>query len=170
MKPAAAALALVLLPACGDGDGDGDEGPVAYDVVLVVGAAEAIPAADTAGFPGIGSDFTERWVLDCDGAGCTLHRNPGPPLGLLEELRLEPAGDGSSDDLRGVAAGVTAVPSPVEPSPCEGTPAETWTIEVELTREGDTIVGSVFRVPDALRSGDCFGLDLTLGLSGFAVP
>jgi hypothetical protein len=47
-----------------------------------------------------------------------------------------------------------------------GTAAERWTVQVELTVHEDAIVGSVFRIPDALVDGDCFGLDLTLGFSG----
>jgi hypothetical protein len=67
--------------------------------------------------------------------------------------------------VRGEATDVQPADSP-EPSPCEGTRAETWTVELELSVEDDAFVGSVFRIPDALVDGQCFGLDLTLGVSG----
>ena len=161
-----AALALfVVLAACGSDDDeptlDGE-----WDVVLVVGAAIADPAADASGFPGEGSDATERWTFDCgDDGGCELSRPPGGLLGDLDGLRVEPA-DGS---VRGEAAGVQP-PRPLEIEPCTGSAAETWTVRLELTLDGDTFVGSMFRIPDALVDGDCFGLDLTLGLSGSRVP
>lgn len=166
MRWPALAAALLLVPACG-----GDDEPTAadldgrWDVVLVVGAAIADPAADTSAFPGEGSDFTEPWTLDCDDDGCTLHREPAPPLGVLDDLRLE-ATDDDEVTVRGEATEVTPAPSVEEPSPCEGTPAETFTVTVEVTLRDHILVGSVFRIPDALVSGDCYGLDLTLGLSG----
>lgn len=67
--------------------------------------------------------------------------------------------------LRGVAEGVTGAGA-ADDAACRGAPAETWTIEVEVSMEDEVLVGSVLRIPDALVAGDCFGLDLTLGLSG----
>jgi hypothetical protein len=164
---ALAAIAAVLLAACGGDDGEAATGPVAYDVVLVIGAAIADEGADPAGFPGEGTEFVERWVLDYpDDDSCVLHRNPAAPLGALEELELV---RGEGDRYEGEATGVTPVPDPHEDEqPCAGTATERWTVTVELSRDEDVVVGSVFRVPEALVEGDCFGLDLTLGFSGTA--
>ena len=161
----AAAASLLVVAACGAGDDeptlDGD-----WDVVLVVGAAIADPAADTSAFPGEGSDATEQWAFECgDDGACELSRPPGGFLGDLDRLRVEPV-EGS---MRGEAPGVQP-PPPVEVEPCTGSAAETWTVRLELTLDGDTFVGSIFRIPDALVDGECFGLDLTLGLSGTRVP
>jgi hypothetical protein len=168
LRPAAlAAVGLLGLAACGDDGDDGPTGPVAYDVVLVIGAAIADEGADPAGFPGDGTEFVERWVLDCpDEDTCVLHRNAAAPLGALEELELV---RGEGDRYEGELAGVTPAPDPHEDEqPCAGTATKRWTVTVELSRDDDVVVGSVFRVPEALVEGDCFGLDLTLGFSGTA--
>jgi hypothetical protein len=158
-------VAGALLAGCGGGD---DEQTVTdltgeWDVLLLVGAADADAAADPSAFPGVGSDVTEVWTLDCDDGGCVLSRPPGGFLGGLDDVALEP---GEAElTVRGEVGGVVPAPA-LEPSPCAGTAAETWTVQMELTLDGDDFVGSVFRIPDALVAGDCFGLDLTLGLSG----
>jgi hypothetical protein len=158
------ASSLALLAGCG---GDGDvaiDGE--WDVVLVVGAAVADAGADTSGFPGEGSTFEERWDLACDDGVCTLGRpEGGAALGDLDGLRIEPVDD-REETWRGEAEGVRPVPGVEEPSPCAGTPTESWVVQIELTVEETALVGSVFRIPDALVAGDCYGLDLTLGLSG----
>jgi hypothetical protein len=153
-----AGLALLLVLAACSGD---DEEPATldgeWDVVFVVGAADADPAADASAVPDVGSDASERWTFTCDGAGCTLSRPAGGLLGTLDGLRLEAADESMRGEATDVRAGA---------SPCAGSPAETWTVQVELTLEENTFVGSVFRIPDALVAGECFGVDLTLGLSG----
>lgn len=160
---AAAIAAAVVAGACG---GDDDDATGRYDVVLVVGAAVTDESADPTAFPGEGSTFEERWHLDCDGDTCTLGRpDGGAVLGTLDGLVLTRV-PGDEPTWRGEADDVEPEPSPEEPSPCAGTPAETWTVEVEVTLSDDLLVGSVFRQPEALLAGDCFGLDLTLGLSG----
>lgn len=168
MRAAAAIAVLLLTGACGDDDDDRAlEGE--WDVVLVVGAAVADADADTRGFPGEGSDFTERWAFDCGDDRCTLRRpGGGAALGDLDGLRLD-VDDARADTWRGTQPGVRPAPTVGEPAPCAGTPAEAWTVEVELTREDDVLVGSVFRIPDALEADGCFGLDLTFGVSGVPV-
>ena len=153
-------LAALLLAAC-SGEDDADTLDGRWDAVLVVGAADADPAADASAFPGPGSDASEMWAFECDGDGCVLDRSTGGFLGGLDGVRLEHDGETYTAEVTGVR--------PDEPSPCAGTPAETWTVELELTVDGDSFVGSVFRIPDALVAGDCFGLDLTLGVSGSRV-
>jgi len=154
--------ATVLLAACGDDAGD-DGASGTYDVVLVVGAAVADEAADPAGFPGEGSTFEERWTLDCDDRGCVLGRpDGGALLGTLDDLELVETETG----WQGVATGVQPEPAvEADDEPCAGSPVQTWTVTVDLSERDGALVGSVFRVPDALVDGDCFGLDLTLGLS-----
>jgi hypothetical protein len=155
-----AVVALALLIACGGDEPETFDGP--WDVVLVVGSASADPAADASAFPGVGSDATETWTFACDGEGCVLSRAAGGFLGGLDGVRLEVVGD----TARAEVAGVRPVPAPEEPSPCAGTPAETWTVQIEVSLDDETFVGSVIRIPDALVADDCFGLDLTLGVSG----
>ena len=116
------------------------------------------PAADASAFPGAGSDATETWTFDCDEDECVLTRPAGGFLGGLDAVPPRTDGETYTAEVTGVR--------PEGSSPCAGTPAETWTVEVELTAEDESFVGSVFRIPDALVSGDCFGLDLTLGVSG----
>jgi hypothetical protein len=142
LSPRAALVLVALVAACGDDAGDAS-GPATYDVVLVVGAAEP-PLVE------VGSEFSEPWTLDCVDDTCTLVRDGGEPLGDLTELRLERVGDG----FVGAAVGVTST----EPASCP----ETWAVEIELAVEDGLVVGSIARVP----SGECAGVDLTLGFSG----
>jgi len=160
----AAAAGLALVAGCGGDSPAGVEGE--WDVVLVVGAAVTDEDADLSGFPGDGSTFEERWELACADDDCTLGRpEGGAALGDLDGLRLEPVED-RDETWRGEADDVRPVPGVEEPSPCAGSPTESWTVEIELSVEGPALVGSVFRIPAALADGDCYGLDLTFGLSG----
>ena len=142
MKRLAAALgALATLAACGGGGGD-DDASGEWQVVLVVGAVVAEGATDA---PGEGDDATEQWTLTCDDEGCTLDRPPGGFLADLDGVRLLR----DDDALRGTFV------------VCDGAAG----VELEITVDGDTFVGSAFRIPEVAVSGSC-AADLTLGLSG----
>ncbi len=178
---AVAALIAVGLVACGD---DGDAAPPVepadfageWTVSLSVGRVHADPGAEVAAFPD-GGLFRETWVIDAwDDTGCTLRRPDGGfVFGDLDGLRLE-LGDVESlagDAGRLVGEGsAAAVPDPVDPQPCDSTPAQRWTVRVEIGVQDDVLSGSAFRTPDVLVSEadgrPCYGLDLTLGFSGTA--
>lgn len=174
-----AALLIAGLAACGD---DEDAAPPVepadfageWTVSLSVGRVQADPAAEVEAFPD-GGLFRETWVIDtCDETSCTLRRPDGGFLfGDLDGLRLE-LGDEESlagDAGRLVGEGeAAAVPRPVDPEPCDRTPAQRWSIRVEIGVSDGVLSGSAFRTPEALVSeaegSPCYGLDLTLGFSG----
>lgn len=108
--------AAALAAGCGD-DGQGS-GPVTYDVVLVVGAADP-PSVE------VGTDFAEAWTLDCGDDACTLERSPGEPLGDLSTIRLAADGEQFTADVRSGCA----------------------TVAMELDVDDDVLVGSVARIP-----------------------
>ena len=120
------------------------------------------------------TSFTERWVLECNADRCVLRRpDGGAVLGDLDglELALPTPGPGEpAEALTGRAEGVRPEPAVEDPDPCDGTPAETWTVRVDVSVESDVLSGSIIRTPDALAASvaeaDCYGVDLTLGLSG----
>jgi hypothetical protein len=171
-----AALPAMAVAACGDDDGDVDVEAYGgdYTVTMVVGAATSDDRADPALLPAVRTSFTERWVLDCDSDSCVLRRPEcGAVLGDLDglELALPAPGPGEpAEALTGTAEGVRPEPAVEEPDPCDGTPAETWTVRVDVSVAGDVLNGSVIRTPDQLASSvpdaECYGVDLTLGLSG----
>jgi hypothetical protein len=134
-------LAVSALAACAGGDEVDASGE--WDVVLVVGAV--VTDASALDAPSEGSDATEQWTLTCDGEGCTLDRPPGGFLADLDGVRLLRA----DDTLRGTFV------------VCEGAAG----VEIDLTLDDDTFVGSAFRIPVAGAAGSC-APDLTLGLSG----
>lgn len=180
----AAAAAAVALVATGAGCG-GDDGPDApdpatlagtWDVSLIVGLADGEPGAEE-GFP-TESTFHERWVFEnCDDTGCLLRRPDGGfVLGDLDRLRVE-LGQGlglaEGDQLRFIGEGEAATPLPADADdagPCDGSAALRWSVRLEVAVRDGILSGSVFRPPEA-RQVDvdgvtCFGLDLTMGLSG----
>jgi hypothetical protein len=178
---AAAVVCGLAASACGGG-GDDDaapdpvlfEGP--WDVTLVVGAVDADPGADPASFPGDAS-FRERWVFEgCDEAGCTLRRPDGGFLlgdldGVEFELRADPIADEDRFTGEGEAADLV-LPGDDDhgPDPCSGTDARRWTVLVELSVADRVLSGTVLRRPVARTvaagGATCYGIDLTLGLSG----
>lgn len=181
MKWLAAAVVLaVAATGCG-GDDDDDAAPEPHDlsgewdVSMVVGAVDADPEADPAEFPG-DATFRERWTFeDCDGQGCTLRRpDGGVLLGDLDGLRVAlGAGDGlaAGDEQRFIGEGRAQDPMPLEdPTPCDGTNTERWSVRIEVGVSQGVLSGSVIRTPEALRLDaggiPCFGFDLTLGFSG----
>ena len=181
MRAVGAALVLAGVLFGGGCSGDDDELDLAafdgsYTVTMVVGAAEVDDSAHPAALVEPGDSFTEQWELDCTRSDCTLLRpEGGVVLGDLDGLPLTPATvsieDGDSyDTLVGEVEGVQAEPDVVEPGPCAGTAAERWTVHVELAEADGVLSGSVIRTPESLlvAAGDteCFGVDLTLGLSG----
>jgi hypothetical protein len=87
-----------------------------------------------------GDERTETWHLSCGDDACLLDREAGGPLGGVTELRLSRTDDGS---YRGAARSGCA------------------TVDVELDRDDDVVVGSI-----AL--GGCE--DATLGFSGAPPP
>jgi hypothetical protein len=163
---------------------DGDDGAPsaasfegAWDVSLVVGAVDADPGADPASFPG-DATFRERWVFDdCDDATCTLHRpDGGLLLGDLDDVPFAFATLRGVDDAeRFTGEGVGEAPVAAggdddHADPCAGTPAQRWTVRIELRVAERVLSGTVLRTPDARRHEvegvTCYGLDLTLGFSG----
>jgi hypothetical protein len=169
-------LVLVALAACGDDDGGADVEAYGgeYTVTMVVGASASDDDADPALLPAVRTSYTERWVLACDSDSCVLRRpEGGAVLGDLDGLELAfpaPGPGEPAEALTGTAAGVRPEPAVEEPDPCDGTPAETWTVRVDVSVAGDVLNGSVIRTPDELASSvpeaECYGVDLTLGLSG----
>jgi hypothetical protein len=170
-------LLAIAVTACGDDDGGGVDLEAydgAYTVTMVVGAVASDESADPALLPAVQTSYTERWQLDCDSDRCVLGRpEGGAVLGDLDglELALPVPGPGEpAEALTGTAAGVRPEPAVEEPDPCDGTPAETWTVRVDVSVTGDVLNGSVIRTPDELASSvpeaECYGVDLTLGLSG----
>lgn len=167
--------ALAVLGGCGDDGGGIDVESFAgtYVVTMVVGAAASDAGANPVLLPEPGTSFTERWELACDPARCVLHRPEGGfALGDLDGLVLAPPPPGPAEAveaLTGTAEGVRAEAS-IEPGPCTGAASERWTVQVDVSHDGDVLSGSVVRTPDELRDTgagpDCFGVDLTLGLSG----
>jgi hypothetical protein len=167
--------ALAVLTGCGDDGGGLDVESFAgtYVVTMVVGAATSGPGAHPVLLPEPGTSFTERWELDCDPASCVLNRpDGGVALGDLDGLVLAPPPPGPTEAveaLTGTAEGVRAEAA-IEPGPCTGAASERWTVQVDVSHEGDVLSGSVVRTPDELRDTaagpDCYGVDLTLGLSG----
>jgi hypothetical protein len=172
------ALAGVLAgAACSSGDDDLDVAGFAgaYTVTMVVGDAISDPSAHPSLLLERGSSFTEQWVLECDASTCTLRRpDGGAVLGDLDGLRLAPPvpppGEDPVESLAGETVGVRPEPDVAEPGPCAGSAAERWTVRVEVARTEAVLSGSVIRTPDSLLvavgDADCYGLDLTLGLSG----
>jgi len=191
-RVAMAALATAaVLAACGGGD----EGPDArdfagsWDVQLVVGAVDADPEAITT--VAVGDTFRERWVFEaCDEQTCSLRRPEGGlVLGDLDGMAFEFVDSGSVDDTpRFTGEGpATAVPR-VDPAPppgeeddhddqgpadddvCAGSTVQRWEVTIEVDARDGVLSGTVLRIPEALVANvdgtQCFGVDLTLGLSG----
>jgi len=173
---AALTMGAVALLGCGDDDGvDVEAFDGQYEVAMVVGAARSDDSVQAAALPATGTSFTEQWVLTCNATTCVLRRPEGGALlGDLDglELALPPddAGGEPAESLTGRAVGVHPEPAVDEPDPCDVTPAHTWTVRVDVSLVGDVLHGSVIRIPDELLSSvpemDCYGVDLTLGLSG----
>lgn len=165
-----------LLCSCGDDGGgvDVESFDGTYTVTMVVGAASSDADANPVLLPELGTSFTERWVLACEPASCVLGRpEGGVALGDLDGLVLAspPEGPGGPvEGLTGTAEGVRAEAAIDEPGPCEGSAVEQWAVRVDVSLDGDVLSGSVIRTPVALRDTtagpDCYGIDLTLGLSG----
>lgn len=175
-RVALVALAVVAVVA---GCRDGDQAPPdpidltgSWDVTLVIGAADADPDAPDGLVPGLEpgeATFVEHWRFDgCDASGCTLRRpDGGILLGDLDGLRLtlDPETD------RFVGEGEAANPPPIEDATgCDSASTQRWTVTVDLGVTDDVLSGAVQRSPEALRADvegeTCFGIGLSLGLSG----
>lgn len=187
---AAAAMTAGALAGCG---GD-DDGPDArdfegeWDVQMVVGAVDADPEAIVT--VAVGDTFRERWTFDgCDERTCSLHRPEGGlVLGDLDDVPFEFVDSGSIDDTprftgRATATAVERVdPEPPpgeeeahddeasEAASCAGSATERWAVTIEVDVRDGVLSGTVLRIPEALVEDvdgtQCFGTDLTLGLSG----
>ena len=176
----ASAVALV-------GCGGGDDGPDArdfegsWDVQLVVGAVQADPEAIVT--TAVGDAVRERWEFeDCDEDACTLRRPEGGlVLGDLDGVPFEFVDSGSVDDTPRFTGRTTATAVPrVDPEPphgedgdpaaCAESATVRWAVTIELDVQDDVLSGTVLRIPEALVEDvdgtQCFGIDLTLGLSG----
>ena len=188
-RVATAALATAAVLA---GCGGGDDGPDArnfagaWDVQLIVGAVDADP--DATSTVAAGDTFRERWVFEaCDEETCSLRRPEGGlVLGDLDGLAFEFVDSGSVDDTpRFTGQGPAAAAPRVDPEPppgeeddhdagdddvCTGSAAQRWEVTIELDVRDDVLSGTVLRIPEALVADvdgtQCFGVDLTLGLSG----
>jgi hypothetical protein len=188
-RVATAALATAaVLAACGGGDDgpDARDFAGAWDVQLIVGAVDADPDATTT--VAAGDTFRERWVFEaCDEETCSLRRPEGGlVLGDLDGLAFEFVDSGSVDDTpRFTGQGPAAAVPRVDPEPppgeeddhddgdddaCTGSAAQRWEVTIELDVRDDVLSGTVLRIPEALVADvdgtQCFGVDLTLGLSG----
>jgi hypothetical protein len=187
---AAAVATTAALAGCGGGD----DGPDArdfegeWDVQMVVGAVEADPDAIVT--VAAGDTFRERWKFDaCDEQTCSMHRPEGGlVLGDLGDVPFEFVDSGSIDDTPRFTGRATATAvERVDPEPppgeeddhadeapadaaCAGSAVERWEVTIELDVREGVLSGTVLRIPEELVATvggtECFGIDLTLGLSG----
>jgi hypothetical protein len=126
---------------------------------LLLGDLDDVRFELTAG--GVGDD-EERFVAEGDASA--VPRGGGHP----EPGEGEEHGDGEEGGEAEEADDHDDQESATEA--CIGSPAQRWSVRIEVGVRDEVLSGTVIRTPETLRTqvGDtsCFGLDLTIGFSG----